>query len=47
MTYEDFAESVVAGGLPVAWQPAVHVVIASIKWVLMQLAVAVAFRLRK
>jgi hypothetical protein len=45
MTIEDFAESVIAGWVPVAWHSAVHVVVVACKWVALQVALALAVRL--
>lgn len=33
MTFEDFAESVVAGWIPAAWHPAMHVAVIAWKWI--------------
>lgn len=47
MAIEDFAESVIAGWVPLTWHSAVHAVAIACKWVFVQVVVLVAMRLRR
>jgi hypothetical protein len=47
MTFEDFVESVAAGWVPIAWKGVVFTAAQAAKWIVLQVAIAALFRVRK
>jgi hypothetical protein len=47
MTFEDFVESVVAGWIPLLWATVKAWIAKGVAWLVLQLVIAAAFRLRK
>ena len=45
MTIEDFAESVIAGWVPLVWHTIWHELVVTWRWLIVQVTVAVAVRL--